>query len=136
MTDTVSPSRRTAVAFWPVRMSTPCSFSDSVTSSQANSSSRGSSRRSPSISVISAPSEQYAWLISAPTTPPPITIRLAGTCFAVVASRFVHGLASARPSIGGSAGVVPPARKTARRTSIVSSPTTTRFSPSSRPQPR
>ena len=46
------------------------------------------------------------------------------------------GLASASPSIGGIAGVVPPARITARRTSIVSSPTTTRFSPSSRPQPR
>ena len=54
-------------------------------------------------------------------------IRLAGIAFVVVASRLVHGSASRSPSIGGSAGVVPPARMTARRASIVSSPTTTRL---------
>ncbi len=37
-----------------------------------------------------------------PPGPPPITIRLSGTSFAVVASRFVHGSASASPGIGGS----------------------------------
>ena len=44
--------------FDPVRMSTPISASASLTCAHANSSSRGSSRRSPSISVTSAPSER------------------------------------------------------------------------------
>jgi hypothetical protein len=55
---------------------------------------------------------------------------------AVVASRFVHGSASRRPSIGGMSGAVPVATTTALRATSVSSPTFTRRSPSSRPGPR
>ena len=51
-------ARSTRVAFWLVRMSTPCSASASVTSSQAKSSSLPSSRCSPSISVTCAPSDE------------------------------------------------------------------------------
>ena len=59
-------------------MSTPSSASASVTWEQANSSSRGSSRRSPSISVTWLPSVWNACDISTPTTPPPITTSRSG----------------------------------------------------------
>ena len=81
-----------------------------MTCSQANSSTLGSSRRSPSISVTSAPSERYACASSVPNTPPPRITIASGTCLAVVASRLVHGSASRRPSIGGSSAREPPAR--------------------------
>ena len=48
-----------------------------------------------------------------PTTPPPRITSAPGISLAVVASRLVHGSASRRPSIGGSAERVPPARITA-----------------------
>jgi hypothetical protein len=38
------------------------------------------------------------------TTPPPSTIKRSATSFDVVPCRFVHGVASASPGIGGSAG--------------------------------
>ena len=109
-------------------MSTPCSASASVTCSQANSSSRGSSRRSPSISV-DLRAERAVGLahLDADHAAAHDDQRGRGSRFAVVASRLVHGRASASPAIGGIAGVVPPARITARRASIVSSPTTTRL---------
>ena len=44
--------------------------------------------------------------------PPPRTSRLVGSSRVSVASRFVHGLASARPSIGGTLDVEPTATKT------------------------
>ena len=71
----------------------------------------------------SRPSEPYACDISTPTTPPPrITIE-SGISLAVVASRLVHASSIwSRPSIGGIAGSVPPARKTALRASSSSVP--------------
>ena len=45
------------LAFWPMRMSAPSACRASVTSAHANSSSRGSSRRSPSTSVTWVPSD-------------------------------------------------------------------------------
>ena len=54
----------------------------------------------------------------------------------VVASRFVHGLASLRPGMFGTDGIVPVARTTACRASSTWSPTSTRRSPASRPLPR
>ena len=48
---------------------------------------------------------------------------------AVVASRLVHGAASRRPGIGGTAASVPVAMTTARRAVSVSSPTCTTRSP-------
>ena len=51
--------------------------------------------------------------ISTPTTPPPSTSSEPGIGSAVVASRLVHGWASASPGIGGTAAAVPGARTTA-----------------------
>ena len=77
VTTTSSSRCSTFSAFCPVRTSTPYSSSASVTCAHAYSSSRGSSRRSPSISVTCEPSVWNACDISTPTTPPPmITSRL------------------------------------------------------------
>ena len=91
-----------------MRTSTPYSSSASVTCAHANSSSRGSSRRSPSISVTCAPSVWNACDISTPTTPPPMITSRSGISFAVVASRLVHASSIASsPSIGGIEGSEP-----------------------------
>src|SRR4051812_32833464 len=116
VTVTVPPSWATLSAVSPVRMSTPSSASASVTCAHANSSSRESRRRSPSISVTRLPSVWNACAISTPTTPPPMITSRPGIAFAVVASRFVHAPSMAsRPSMGGMAGGAPPARVNPRR---------------------
>ena len=120
----------------PSITSTPFSRSDCSTSSDANGSSRAIRRSPRSISVTCEPNELYACAISTPTTPPPRIASRAGTSFAVVASRFVHGSASRSPSIGGISGELPVATTTAFRATSVSSPATTRRSPSSRPGAR
>jgi hypothetical protein len=129
-------SAQTAVALLPSITSTPFSRSDCSTSSLANGSSFGISRSPFSITETFEPSELYAWAISTPTTPPPRIASRSGTCFAVVASRLVHGFASRRPSIGGISGELPVATTTARRATSVSSPVRTLRSPSMRPAPR
>ncbi len=96
----------------------------------------GTSRGATSRRTTSAPSEFHACASSQPTGPPPITIRLSGTSFAVVPSRLVHGSASARPGIGGSEAVVPVATITALRAVRTSSPAITRRSPSRRASER
>ncbi len=135
-TTTSPPSDRTAVALPPLRTSTPRSRRASSTSSAANGSSFASRRSAASISVICDPRLRQACAISTPTTPPPRIVRRSGTCLAVVASRLVQGLALARPSIGGMMGPLPVATTTACVPTSVSSPTTTRRSPSKRPAPR
>ena len=120
----------------PLRTSTPCSRSDCSTCSLANGSSRASRRSAASISVTCEPSVRQACAISTPTTPPPRIVRRPGGSFAVVASRLVQGFASLSPSIGGIAGPLPVAITTAWPATSVSSPTTTRRSPSSLPAPR
>ena len=65
-----------------------------------------------------------------------MTTRLAGTSSAVTALRLVHGRASRRPGMGGTAASVPVAMTTARRAASVSSPTCTVRSPVIRPWPR
>ena len=97
--------------------------SASVTCSQANPSSRGSSLRSPS----TARPARRASGTPATSRRRPRRRRgspaARGSRLAVVASRLVHASSIAsRPSIGGIAGSVPPARKTALRASSSSSP--------------
>ena len=91
--------------------------------------------------VTSVPNPAKAVAISAATTPPPMTTSRAGGSFTLVASRLVHGRASARPTIGGMTGSEPVETTTAcRATSVTSEPsacsTTTRRGPASRPCPR
>jgi hypothetical protein len=93
------------------------------------------------IVTSSAPSPRYAKASSQATTPPPSTASRRGTTSLLVASRLVHGFASARPGTGGTAASLPTARTTAcRAVNTWVEPscawTTTRFSPSSRPCPR
>ena len=143
---TLTPSlvRFAAATTHPNRNTTPCASSDSTTARSANGSNRGvSSGVLRSSTVTSAvPSDFHACAISSPTTPPPMTMRLSGTLFADVISRLVHGSASASPSMGGMNASEPVASTTAFRASSSTLPlpsansTTTRFSPSSRPQPR
>ena len=135
-TSTSPPFARTAVALTPTRTSTPRSWRDVRTSSPANGSSFEINRSAASMMVTCDPSVLQACAISTPTTPPPRMARRAGTCFAVVASRLVHGRASRRPSIGGTAAPVPAATTTARRATSTSSPTLSRRSPVNRAWPR
>ena len=118
----------------------PSASKASRSSSPANGSSRPRRRGPPSTIVTSLPSRRKAWASSAPAAPPPSTSSFPGTLFASVASRFVHAIASARPSIGGRNGPVPVATMTARRASsrVVepSRSTSTARSPASRPWPR
>src|SRR4051795_7801418 len=117
-------------------MSTPYSASAAVTCEHANSSSRGSSRRSPSTSVTCAPRDWKACAISVPTTPPPAITSRAGISLAVVASRLVQASMPSSPGIGGSAGTVPPARTTARGAPSSPAPPRPPRSPPRRPTPR
>ena len=126
------PLRETSTAGEPTRTSTPRSTSDSCTSFAANSSSRPSSRGAASTIVTFEPSVNHAWPSSTPTTPPPSTISRSGTSSEVVASRFVHACASARPGIGGTAASLPVAITTARRASSCRPSTSTRRSPAIR----
>ena len=125
-----SPSRATETARQLVRTSTPASRSAASTSAEANGSSRTITRGAPSSTTTLVPSDAHACPSSTPTTPPPRTTRLSGGSVAVVASRFPHGRASARPGIGGTTGPLPVATMTAVRASSVSSPTRIRLSPS------
>ena len=119
--DLPASPREAPIALTPVRTSTPPASSPAVTCALANGSSPASTRSSASTRVTLAPRLAHACAISTPTTPPPRISSRPGTSLAVVASRFVHGRASARPSIGGTAAVVPVAITTAlaRRQAIV-----------------
>ena len=91
--------------------------------------------------VTSVPKPAKAVAISTATTPPPMIASLAGGCLTLVASRLVHGFASARPTIGGTSGSEPVETTTAwRATRVTSVPsgrsTTTRRGPARRPDPR
>ena len=96
-TTTSSPSRETPTARLPVRTSTPAAPSAAATCSEANGSSRTITRGAPSSSTTRVPSDDQACASSTPTTPAPRMTRLSGGSFAVVASRLLHGRASARP---------------------------------------
>ena len=136
-----APGRVTRTTCRWSRTSTPPSSSASSTWAPANGSSRSISRSPRWTSVTFEPKADHAWAISTPTTPPPRIASRAGTSFAVVASMFVHGRASCRPSMSGISALDPVATITAFRATS-SSPsaappsTTTRRSPSSRPRPR
>ena len=106
-TRTRPSSRLTRVTFASQQISTPWAASPSWTAAEANGSSRGRMRWPPSSRTTSLPSVAHAWASSTPTGPPPSTSRRPGASFAVVAARFVHGRASASPSIGGRRGVRP-----------------------------
>ena len=114
------------------------SRSASVSCTQANSSSCGISRRSPSISVTWLPSVWNACAISTPTTPPPmITSRVRDLLRdrrLAVRPRVVDRVQARRSAASSAAS--PSARNTARLASISSSPTVTRRSPVIRPWPR
>ena len=69
--------------------------------------------------MTSVPNPAKAVAISTATKPPPMTARRAGGSFTLVASRLVHGPASARPSIGGIAGSDPVHTTTACRATKV-----------------
>ncbi len=90
----------------------------------------------------SLPRRLKAWASSAPIGPPPSTSRRRGSLLADVASTFVHGFASRRPSIGGIRAEDPIAITTARRAVSVRVPppslssTSTVRSPARRPWPR
>lgn len=136
-----SADRTAATIPESTRTSTPDSRSRSVTSSAANRSTRGNSPASRTISVTCDPSACHAVAISVATTPPPRIASRAGTSFALVASRLVHGRSSSRPGSGGSAADVPVQTATAcRAVSSSTSPsgvvTVTCFGPASRPCPR
>ena len=131
-----APFRSTEDTVVSSRTSTPPSRRADSTSALANGSSRSISRGPRWTSVTREPSDDQACAISTPTTPPPRTNSLAGTRFAVVASMFVQGFASARPSTSGIVAELPVATTTALRATSAYEPTTTRRSPSSRPCPR
>ena len=87
------------------------------------------------------PNVAYAVAISAATTPPPMIARLAGASWALVASREVHGRASARPGMSGMSGSEPVLTTTAcvavsADVAPSASVTSTVRSPVSRPCPR
>ena len=94
------------------------------------------------ITVISSvPSCFHAVAISHATTPPPRIAKRRGTVRALVASRLVHGCASARPGTSGIAGRLPVQTATAcRAVRFVVIPslsvTDTRRSPVNLPWPR
>ena len=119
------PPSRTRSASAPSRTSTPKrARSAAATSSPANGSSRESRRSPPSTSVTFVPSEAQAWASSLPTGPPPSTTMLAGTSWALVASRLFQVRTESRPSIGGIAAPEPVATTTARSARSSCSPTT------------
>ena len=97
-----APLRDTEVTDAPSRTSTPPSRSAASTCSLANRSSRSISRSPRWTSVTREPSDDQACAISTPTTPPPRIASRGGTRFAVVASMFVQGAASASPARAGS----------------------------------
>ena len=134
--------RSTATAAVPVSTSMPWSSSPARTASAANGSTRPS-RRSPRSTTVTSwlPRDRNAVASSQATGPPPSTTRRRGAASARVASRLVHGRASARPDTGGSSGAEPVATTTAWAAPIVTvrpSPrsTATRRSPARRPWPR
>jgi hypothetical protein len=134
-------SRRQAETVVPQRITMPSASMASCSSLPANGSSRAS--RLPSLLTrvtSSEPSRLSACAISTATTPAPSTSRRRGTSLAPVASRLLHTLMPASPSIGGVLGTEPVASTTAfvavrvRVPSAVS--TSTVRSPVSRPCPR
>ena len=128
-----SDTRAAAVTLTPIRTSTPASRNPEATSSPANGGSR-SSNAPRDTSVTRDPSADQAAAISHPTTPPPTITSRAGTAFALVASRLVHGRTPA--STGGTNAPVPVATQTACRAESVTFPTVTSRSPASRACPR
>ena len=135
-TRTRPSSRVTRVTFASQQISTPWAASPSWTAAEANGSSRGRMRCPPSRSATSLPRVAQAWASSTPTGPAPRTSRRPGASFDVVAARFVHGRASASPSMGGRSASEPVASTTARSATSRSSPTRTRRSPSRAACPR
>src|SRR6266496_888518 len=134
-------SRRTSLASAPVSTRMSAAPNASASRSEANGSTRPSSRSPrPTRVTSSAPSDRIAWAISQATTPPPSTTSRRGAAAAFVASRLVQGCASASPGIGGMFAIVPTASTTACRAVTVRPPsavaTCTRRSPASRACPR
>ena len=133
--------RSTWVTDAPVHTTTPCAARPASTAAAANGSTRPSSRGPRSTIVTSSlPSDRHAVASSHATGPPPSTTSRRGAASALVASRLVHGAASARPGIGGSRGAVPVATTTACSARMVTVPpsgrsTSTVRSPARRPWP-
>ena len=110
-------------------------------SSPTKGSMRGKSPDPRANSVTWEPNPCQAVAISTPTPPAPTTASRSGTWLLSVASRLVHGLASAMPGRSGSAGLLPVHTTTAcRAVSTGCSPpgvlTATRRAPANRPCPR
>ena len=114
----------------------PSRLSPSRTIALATGSARPSSRSPRSITVTEEPSAAKTWAISHATTPPPSTTSRWGTVEAAVASMLVHGCASRRPGMSGTAAAVPVARTTATCARYVVPSTSTARSPARRPLPR
>ncbi len=136
----LSPSRVTSVTSTPSRIVTPSARRESVTSSPAKGSMFVSSPERTS-SVTSVPNPAYAVAISTPTTPPPMMASDAGTSWALVASRLVHGSMSASPGMSGSSAAEPVAATTAwvavRRVTVPSAAVTvSAFTPVNSAWPR
>ncbi len=101
---TVPSARPTDSTEVPVRTSTPASVRASATSSPANGSMRFSRPLPRTSRGDPGPRACQAVAISVATTPPPTTISRPGADAALVASRLVHGLTSARGRAGRAAG--------------------------------
>ena len=98
-------------------------------------------RGAASSTTTSEPNRENAWASSSPIAPPPMTTSDAGAAVAWSASRFVQNGVSARPSIGGTAAVVPVLSTTPREATMSSTPpsdvsTSTVRWPANRPWPR
>ena len=136
-----SGRRMTRSSSVPSSTATPMSRSDPVTASAAKAGTAPSNREPRWKIVTCDPSDAKTMAISHATTPPPTMARRGGTLDALVASRLVHGRASASPGTRGTAARLPVHTETAAvaRSSIdapLSLSTTTRRSPTRRPCPR
>ena len=100
----------------PKRTSMPAPAQDVGDSSPANGSVRASSAVSAHEQVVSwAPRACSAWDISQADAPAAEQTSRSGTCWTTVASRLVHGRASAQPGTSGIEGSLPVATTTACR---------------------
>ena len=123
VTATLSPARATFATLTPARTTTPSRANCSSTIA-AHSGSSCASGAAASSTVTFAPSRRCACASSSPTAPAPITMRCSnGRLRSNTVSLVRYGV-SARPSIGGIAGVEPVAI-TKRRALMAVAPTAT-----------